>query len=132
MLYLKSLVKVLDNSGAQVVECIKVLRKGQKNCANIGDKMVVVVKKARPIPANLTGQQASQKLRKGDIRHAVVVRTKQPTTRPDGSIIRFDDNACVLLQKNGDVIGTRVSGVVAKELKDKGFHKVVTLAPRSV
>lgn len=132
MLYLKSLAKVLDNTGAQTVECIKVLRKGQQNCARIGDRMVVVVKKARPIPQNLTAQAAAQKLRKGDIRHAVVVRTKQPTQRPDGSIVRFDDNACVLLQNSGEVIGSRVTGVVAKELKDKGYNRIVTLAPRAV
>ncbi|PRT56135.1 54S ribosomal protein L38, mitochondrial [Wickerhamiella sorbophila] len=132
MLYLKSLVKVLDNSGAQVVECIKVLRKSPSNCARVGDRMVVVVKKARPIPQNLTGQAAAQKLRKGDIRHAVVVRTKQPTSRPDGSTVRFDDNACVLIQKSGEIIGTRVTGVVAKELKEKGYTKIATLAPRSV
>lgn len=134
MLYLKSLAKVLDNSGAQVVECIKVLRKSPKNCAKIGDRMVVVVKKAKPIPANMVGTAAAaQKLRKGDIRHAVVVRTKQPTQRPDGSIIKFDDNACVLLQKGTlDLIGNRITGVVAKELKDKGFSKLVTLAPRAV
>lgn len=93
---------------------------------------MVVVKKARPIPQNLTAQAAAQKLRKGDIRHAVVVRTKQPTQRPDGSCVRFDDNACVLLQNNGEVIGSRVTGVVARELKEKGFNRIVTLAPRAV
>lgn len=134
MLYLKSLVKVLDNSGAQMVECIKVLRKAPTNCARIGDRMTVVVKKAKPIPANLIGTAAgAQKLRKGDIRHAVVVRTKQATQRPDGSTIKFDDNACVLLNKGtSDMIGSRVTGVVAKELKEKGFSKLVTLAPRAV
>lgn len=96
-----------------------------------GDKIVVVVQKARPISNQYTGSSA-QKLRQGDIRHAVVVRTKQPTRRTDGSIIRFDDNACVLVQKSGDPIGTRVSGVVAKELRDKGFNKIVALAPRTV
>ena len=131
---MKSLAKVLDNSGAQVVECIKVLRKAPTNCARIGDRMVVVVKKAKPIPATLMGTAAAaQKLRKGDIRHAVVVRTKQPTQRADGTQIKFDDNACVLLQKGtGELIGSRVTGVVAKELKDKGFSKLVTLAPRAV
>lgn len=113
-----------------MVECIKVLKKGPYTSARIGDKIVVVVQKAKPIPPNLTGQAASQRVRKGDIRHAVVVRTKYPVQRPDGSVIRFDDNACVLLNKAGEPIGTRISGLVAKELKDKGFHKVVSLAPR--
>ena len=134
MLYLKSLVNVLDNSGAQIVECIKVLGKNPKNCARIGDRMVVVVKKAKPIPASLAGTVAAQqKLRRGDIRHAVVVRTKQPTQRPDVTQIRFEDNACVLLQPNTtDPVGTRVTGVVARELKEKGYNKLVLLAPRSV
>lgn len=101
------------------------------NCRFLGDKIVVVVQKARPISNQYTGS-AAQKLRQGDIRHAVVVRTKQGTRRSDGSIIRFDDNACVLIQKTGDPIGTRVSGVVAKELRDKGFNKIVALAPRTV
>lgn len=130
MLYLKSLVNVLDNSGALVVECIKVLRKDPKNCARIGDRMVVVVKKARPVTE---GASAQQKLRRGDIRHAVVVRTKQATQRSDGSLIKFDDNACVLLQPNTtEPVGTRVTGVVARELKDKGFNKIMMLAPRAV
>lgn len=132
MLYLKSLVNVIDNSGAMLCECIKVLRKGPRTPARIGDRIVVVVKKARPIPQNLTGQAAAQRLRKGDIRHAVVVRTRQPTTRPDGSQVRFDDNSCVLIQKTGDPIGTRINGVVAKELKEKGYNKIVSLAPRTV
>jgi ribosomal protein L14 len=133
MLYLKSLVNVIDNSGAMIVECIKVLRKGPRTPARIGDKIVVVVKKAKPIPQNLTGQSsAAQRVRKGDIRHAVVVRTRQATTRPDGSTIRFDDNACVLIQKSGEPVGTRISSVVARELKDKGFNKIVSLAPRTV
>ncbi|CDO56550.1 similar to Saccharomyces cerevisiae YKL170W MRPL38 Mitochondrial ribosomal protein of the large subunit [Geotrichum candidum] len=137
MLYLKSMLNVIDNSGAMLVECIKVLGKSPKNNARIGDRIVVVVQKARPIanasaggPGSNSGN--SQKLRQGDIRHAVVVRTKQPTRRSDGSIIRFDDNACVLIGKSGDPIGSRVSGVVGKELRDKGFNKIVALAPRTV
>ncbi|KAA8906487.1 hypothetical protein TRICI_005152 [Trichomonascus ciferrii] len=114
-----------------MVECIKVLKKGPTTPARIGDKIVVVVQKAKPVPPNLTGQAASQRVRKGDIRHAVVVRTKYPTRRPDGSTISFQDNACVLLQKSGEPVGTRVSGLVAKELKDKGFNKIVSLSPRT-
>lgn len=126
------MLNVIDNSGAMLVECIKVLGKSPKNSARIGDRIVVVVQKAKPLANNLSGNASAQKLRQGDIRHAVVVRTKQPTRRTDGSIIRFDDNACVLIQKSGDPIGSRVSGVVAKELRDKGFNKIVALAPRTV
>ncbi|CAN6671871.1 large ribosomal subunit protein uL14m [Trichomonascus vanleenenianus] len=132
MLYLKSMLNVIDNSGAMMVECIKVLKKGPRTPARIGDKIVVVVQKAKPVPPNLTGQAATQRVRKGDIRNAVVVRTKYPTMRPDGTQIRFEDNACVLLQKSGEPIGTRISGLVAKELKDKGYTKLVSLAPRTV
>lgn len=98
----------------------------------LGDKVVVVIQKARPIPQNMTGQAASQRLRQGDIRHAVVVRTRQPVRRPDGSVIKFDDNACVLIQKNGEPVGSRVSGAIAKEVKERGFNKIVSLAPRTV
>lgn len=133
MLYLKSLVKVLDNSGALVVECIKVLKKPPKSSARIGDRIVVVVKKAKPISAEDSSSSTIPKLHRGDIRHAVVVRTKQPTRRADGTFIRFDDNACVLLQQNTtEPVGTRVTGVVARELKDKGFNKLLMLAPRAV
>lgn len=136
MIYLKTMLNVVDNSGAILVECIKVLGKRPMNNARIGDKIVVVVQKARPISNQVgTGSgsgAASQKLRQGDMKHAVVVRTKQLTTRSDGSIIRFDDNACVLINNNGEPLGTRVSGVVAKELRDKGFNKIVALAPRTV
>lgn len=132
MIYLKSLLNVIDNSGALVVECIKVLGKNPKNHARIGDKIVVVVQKARPLSNQATGAAAANKLRQGDMRHAVVVRTKQLQPRSDGSIIRFDDNACVLINNSGEPIGTRVSGVVARELRDKGFNKIVALAPRTV
>lgn len=131
MLWLKSMLNVIDNSGAVMVECIKVLKKGPYTPARVGDKIVVVVKKAKPTPPGLVGQAAAQRVKKGDIRHAVVVRTKYPTPRLDGSNITFQDNACVLLNKSGEPIGTRVSGLVAKELKDKGFNKIVSLAPRT-
>lgn len=132
MIYLKSLLNVIDNSGALVVECIKVLGKNPKNHARIGDKIVVVVQKARPLSNQATGAAAANKLRQGDMKHAVVVRTKQLQPRSDGSVIRFDDNACVLINNSGEPIGTRVSGVVARELRDKGFNKIVALAPRTV
>ncbi|VVT55014.1 mitochondrial 54S ribosomal protein uL14m [Magnusiomyces paraingens] len=139
MIYLKSLLNVVDNSGALVVECIKVLGKKPKNHARIGDQIVVVVQKARPLAAAgsgpggpSAGSSNSQKLRQGDMRHAVVVRTKQLQPRADGSVMRFDDNACVLINNNGEPLGTRVNGVVAKELRDKGFNKIIALAPRTV
>lgn len=132
MIYLKSLLNCIDNSGAQIVECVKVLKKSPKNFASVGDRIVVVVKKARPLPANLTGQAAAQKVQKSDIHHAVVCRTKQHFQRPDGTIVKFDDNACVLIDKNGEPIGTRVSSLIASELRAKGFNKIVSLAPRTI
>ncbi|ODQ82210.1 hypothetical protein BABINDRAFT_31273 [Babjeviella inositovora NRRL Y-12698] len=133
MLYLKSLLKVIDNSGAQVVECIKVLRKTPMNYATLGDRIVVVVKEAKPISTSITGASNSNRVKRGDVVHAVVCRTKQIRNRADGSTIRFDDNACVLVNKNsGEPIGTRITSVVAKELKDKHHNKIISLAPRVV
>lgn len=130
MIYLKTMLKVIDNSGAQLAECIKVLRKSPMNCAKLGDKIVVVVQKAKPISSIITGASNANRVKKGDIVHAVVVRQKQHLMRKDGSWIRFDDNACVLINKNnGDPIGTRISGVVAKEVK-KDFSKIAALAPK--
>lgn len=128
MIYLKSLLNVIDNSGAHVVECIKVLRHGPMNYARVGDEITVVVKKARPMDA---AAQAAAKVKRRDICRAIVVRTKAPFRRPDGSVVRFDDNACVLVNKNGDPLGTRVSSVVAKELRDLQFNKIVSLAPKT-
>ncbi|ODV94042.1 hypothetical protein PACTADRAFT_86277 [Pachysolen tannophilus NRRL Y-2460] len=124
MIYLKSMIKVIDNSGAQLVECIKVLRKNPKNFASIGDKVVVVVQKARPISSAITGASAANRVKRGDICRAVVVRTKKELTRSDGTVIKFDDNACVLINKNDEPIGTRISSVVAKELKEKVLIKL--------
>jgi ribosomal protein L14 len=94
---------------------------------------VCVVKKAKPVPQTLTGPAAQNRLRKGDIRHGVVVRVKAPVQRPDGSVIKFDDNAVVLLNKGTtEPVGTRISSVIAREVKEKGFAKIVTLAPRTV
>ncbi|KAG5359961.1 50S ribosomal protein [Yarrowia sp. C11] len=127
MLYLKSLINCIDNSGALLVECIKVLRKSPKNYAGVGDKIVCVVKRARPIP---NGASATQKARKGEIKRAVIVRTKKEIRRPDGSYIQFDDNACVLINDANEPVGNRLNGVVAKEVRDRGFTKVAALAPR--
>ncbi|CCH46932.1 50S ribosomal protein L14 [Wickerhamomyces ciferrii] len=132
MLYLKSMLKVIDNSGGLMAECIKVLRKSPKNYASVGDKIVVVVQKARPATSMITGASASNRVKKGDIVHAVVVRTKQNVIRPDGSVMKFDDNACVLLNKNNEPLGTRISSVVSRQLKDKGYNKIISLAPKAV
>ncbi|ANZ77126.1 BA75_03547T0 [Komagataella pastoris] len=132
MIYLKTMLKCIDNSGAQMVECIKVLRKNPKNFASIGDKIVCVVQKARPSTSTITGASASNRVKRGDIVRAVIVRTKKETQRPDGSVIKFDDNACVLLNKNDEPIATRIGSVVAKELRDKNFNKIVSLAPKVV
>lgn len=132
MIYLKTIMKVIDNSGAELVECIKVLRKSPKNCAHVGDKVVVVVQEAKPLTSQITGTTASNRVKRGDICRAVVVRTKSPLQREDGTVIRFDDNACVLINQKDEPIGTRVSGVVARELRRRNFGKVISLAPRVV
>lgn len=98
----------------------------------LGDEIVCVVKRARPINPNLGGQAAAQKVKKGDVRHALVVRTKKEMARPDGRYIRFDDNACILLNNKKEPLGTRVLGVVAAELKQKNWMKAVSLAPRII
>lgn len=114
-----------------MVECIKVLRKNPKNYASLGDRIVCVVQKAKPISSPIASA-AANKVKRGDIVRAVVVRTKKELRRPDGSTIRFDDNACVLLNKNDQPIGNRVMGVVAKELRGKEFGKILSLAPKAV
>ncbi|KAG7195987.1 39S ribosomal protein L38, mitochondrial [Scheffersomyces spartinae] len=131
MIYLKTLLNVIDNSGAQVAECIRVIRHGRKNCAQIGDQISVVIKQARPVTSDITGNAASR-VKRRDICRAVVVRTKAPFRRPDGSVVRFDDNACVLINKNGEPLGTRISLVVAKELRQLEYNKIVALAPKTI
>lgn len=130
MIYLKTLLKVIDNSGAQVAECIKVLRHKPTNFARVGDEITVVIKEAKPIQLDRIGQ-TSNKVKRRDICRAIVVRTRAPFRRKDGSVVRFDDNACVLVNKTGDPIGTRVSSVVAKELRELEFNKIVALAPKT-
>ena len=131
MIYLKTLLNVIDFSGAQVAECIKVLRHGPRNFAKVGDEITVVVKQARSMNKEITGQSANNRVKRRDICRAIVVRTKSPFIRPDGSTVRFDDNACVLINKNGDPLGTRVSSVVAKELRELQYNKIVSLAPKT-
>ncbi|ORX92732.1 50S ribosomal protein L14 [Basidiobolus meristosporus CBS 931.73] len=130
MIQLKSVINVIDNSGATLVECIKVL-KGAK-VGHIGDEIVVAVKKARPITQGFQGTNVAAKIKKGDVRHALIVRTKKETRRPDGRYIRFDDNACILLNNNKQPLGTRVLGLVAGELRQKQWMKLISLAPKVI
>ncbi|MDB2368659.1 MAG: 50S ribosomal protein L14 [Flavobacteriales bacterium] len=119
MIQQESRLKVADNSGAKEVLCIKVLGGSKRRYASIGDTIVVTVKDAMP----------SGNIKKGTVAKAVVVRTRKETRRPDGSYIRFDDNACVLLNPTGEMRGTRIFGPVSRELRDKQFMKIVSLAP---
>jgi large subunit ribosomal protein L14 len=119
MVQQESRLTVADNSGAKEVLCIRVLGGTGKRYASIGDQIVVTVKNALP----------SGNIKKGTVIKAVVVRTKKEIRRQDGSYIRFDDNAVVLLNNSGEMIGTRIFGPVARELRDKKFMKIVSLAP---
>ena len=119
MIQQESRLTVADNSGAKEVLCIRVLGGTGKRYASIGDKIVVTVKNALP----------SGNIKKGTVIKAVVVRTKKEIRRNDGSYIRFDDNACVLLNTAGEMIGTRIFGPVARELREKQYMKIVSLAP---
>jgi ribosomal protein L14 len=110
-------------------------RRGMVVNRNAGDRIVVVVKKQRnfgPETGNSVSISAANKVRRGDVRHAVVVRTAKKWQRPDGSVVKFDDNACVLINKAGEPIGSRVSGVVAAELKQMQWSKILSLAPMHV
>jgi ribosomal protein L14 len=99
----------------------------------IGDEIVVVIKRAKPIPLQSANTAAFQnKVRRGEVRHAVVVRTKKETRRADGRYVRFDDNAAVLLNNKKDLLGTRITGVVANELRLKGWGRICSLAPKVV
>jgi len=119
MIQQESRLIVADNSGAKVAHCIRVLGGTKKRYASVGDTIVVSVKSALP----------SGNTKKGAVVKAVVVRTKKEIRRQDGSYIRFDDNACVLLNASGEMMGTRIFGPVARELRDKDFMKIVSLAP---
>ncbi|RPB24181.1 54S ribosomal protein L38, mitochondrial [Terfezia boudieri ATCC MYA-4762] len=131
MIQLKTMLQCIDNSGAALVECVQVLK--MKRHAKIGDRIVVVVQKQRNLGSELSGvAAASTKVRRGDIRHAIVVRTKKKYGRPDGSYIRFDDNACVLINKAGEPLGTRLNGVVGEELRKAKWSKILSLAPMHV
>jgi len=111
-------LRVADNSGARELLCIRVL-KGNSQTAAVGDRIVAAVKLASP------GAQ----IKKGDVVHAVVVRTHNPIRRQDGSVLRFDDNAAVVIQPTGDPRGTRIFGPVARELRDRLYMRIISLAP---
>lgn len=119
MIQNESRLTVADNSGAKEVLVIRVLGGTRKRYASIGDKVVVTVKHAMP----------SGNVKKGTVHKAVIVRTKKEISRPDGSYIRFDDNAAVLLNATDEIRGTRIFGPVARELRDKQFMKIISLAP---
>ncbi len=119
MIQQESRVKIADNTGAKEALVIRVLGGTRKRYASIGDKVVVTVKQATP----------NGNIKKGQISTGVVVRTKKEVRRPDGSYIRFDDNAVVLLNPQGEMRGTRVFGPVARELREKQFTKIISLAP---
>ncbi|MDR2836748.1 MAG: 50S ribosomal protein L14 [Bacteroidales bacterium] len=122
MIQQETRLNVADNSGAKEVLCIRVLGGTGMKYASIGDKIVVTVKTAL----------AGGEIKKGTVSKAVIVRTKKEIRRADGSYIRFDDNACVLLNNAGEVRGTRIFGPVARELREKQFMKIVSLAPEVI
>ncbi|EFY06027.1 50S ribosomal protein L14 [Succinatimonas hippei] len=119
MIQMQSMLDVADNSGARSVMCIKVLGGSHRRYAGIGDIIKVSVKEAIP----------RGKVKKGDVVDAVIVRTKKGVRRPDGSLIRFDSNAAVLLTAQHEPIGTRIFGPVTRELRSEQFMKIVSLAP---
>jgi large subunit ribosomal protein L14 len=112
-------LKVADNTGAKEILCIKVLGGSRRKYASIGDQIVITVKKALP----------GGMVKKGEVHRAVVVRTRKEVNRKDGSRIRFDENAAVLLDSAGEPRGTRIFGPVARELRDVGFMRIVSMAP---
>lgn len=119
MIQMQSKLAVADNSGARTVQCIKVLGGSHRRYAGIGDIIKVSIKEAVP----------RGKVKKGDVYNAVVVRTRKGVRRPDGSLIRFDGNAAVLLNNNLQPIGTRIFGPVTRELRSENFMKIISLAP---
>jgi|TARA_B100000925_G_scaffold175102_1_gene131990 large subunit ribosomal protein L14 len=119
MIQMQTNLDVADNSGAKKVQCIKVLGGAKRKYASVGDVIVVSVKDAIP----------RGRVKKGDVRRAVIVRTAKEIKRSDGSTIKFDKNAAVMLNNAGELIGTRIFGPVVRELRSKNFMKIVSLAP---
>jgi len=119
MIQMRTNLDVADNSGARRVQCIKVLGGSKRKTASIGDVIVISVKEAIP----------RGRVKKGDVHKAVIVRTSKEIRRQDGSTVRFDRNAAVLISKEGEPIGTRIFGPVTRELRAKGYMKIISLAP---
>ncbi len=119
MIQVESRLKVADNTGARVIECIRIMGRSRTRTAGVGDVIIASVKQAIP----------NAPVKKGDVVRAVVVRTNKEYGRPDGSYIRFDDNAAVLINNQGNPRGTRIFGPVARELRDRNYMKIVSLAP---
>ena len=122
MIQMQTNLDVADNSGARRVQCIKVLGGSKRKVAGVGDVIVVSVKEAIP----------RGRVKKGDVMKAVVVRTAKDIRRPDGSVIRFDRNAAVLINNQGEPVGTRIFGPVTRELRAKSHMKIVSLAPEVI
>ena len=122
MIQVETRLEVADNSGARKVQCIKVLGGSKRRYASVGDVIVVTVKEAIP----------RGRVKKGEILNAVVVRTSKDIRRTDGSAIRFDSNAAVLINKQGEPIGTRIFGPVTRELRSKRYMKIISLAPEVI
>ncbi|MEO5348149.1 MAG: 50S ribosomal protein L14 [Magnetococcus sp. YQC-3] len=119
MIQVETVLDVADNSGAKKIQCIKVLGGSKRRYARVGDVITVAVKVAIP----------RGKVKKGEVARAVVVRTRKETIRDDGSYIRFDSNAAVLINKAGEPIGTRIFGPVTRELRARNYMKIISLAP---
>ncbi|OGF97053.1 MAG: 50S ribosomal protein L14 [Candidatus Glassbacteria bacterium RBG_16_58_8] len=119
MIQLRTMVKIADNSGAKRAQCIKVLGGTRRRYARVGDVVVLAIKDALP----------TSPIKKGDVVRAVVVRCRKETRRGDGSYIRFDENACVIISEQKEPKATRIFGPVARELREKQFMKIISLAP---
>ncbi len=120
MIQMRTMLKVADNTGAKKLQCIKVLGGTKRRYAGVGDIITVSVKEAIP----------HSSVKKGEVLHAVVVRTRKEIRRKDGSYVRFDDNAAVIIdKKNKEPKGTRIFGPIARELRNEGFNKIISLAP---
>jgi large subunit ribosomal protein L14 len=122
MIQMETMLAVADNSGARRVKCIKVLGGSKRRYASLGDVIIGAVQEATP----------NGSVKKGDIVRCVIVRVAKDTRRKDGSYIRFDQNACVLVDKEGEPKGTRIFGPVARELRDRKYMKIVSLAPETL
>jgi len=122
MIYLRTKLEIADNSGAKSARCIKVLGRQNKRYAEVGDIITVNIKEVMP----------ESDIKKGEVAKAVVVRSKKPIRRRDGSYLKFDDNAIVLIDNQGNPRGTRIFGPVARELRDLNFTKIISLAPEVI